>query len=81
MKTKINRFIYSFFILVGLLSLLMQQYMATVSLLGLGILFDPFNANQSWSEKPFWQKVVFLVQGIIVMGLFVPVMYNLLKNW
>lgn len=55
--------------------------MATVSLLGLGILFDPFNANQSWSEKPFWQKVVFLVQGIIVMGLFVPVMYNLLKNW
>ena len=81
MKTKINRPLYLLFIIVGLLSLIMQQYMATVSLLGLGILFDPFDANQSWSEKPFWQKVVFLTQGTIVIGLFIPLMYNLWNSW
>lgn len=81
MKTKINRFLYLLFIAVGLISLLMKQYMATVSLLGLGILFDPFDVKQSWNEKPFWQKLVFLVQSIIVIGLFVPLMYDLLSNW
>jgi hypothetical protein len=81
MKTKINRLLYLLFITVGLSSLFMQMYMTTVGLLGLSIFFDPFDANQSWREKPYWQKTAFLAQGAIVIGLFVPLMYNLWHNW
>lgn len=80
MKQKLNRIIYVTFIVIGLFSLIMQNYLVTVALLGLAILFDPFNINQSWSEKPFWQKTVFIVQGIIVIGMFIPVASNLLNN-
>jgi cytochrome b561 len=81
MKTKINRLLYLLFIIVGVSSLIMQMYMTTISLLGLSILFDPFDANQSWREKPFWQKAVFITQGTIVIGLFIPLMYNLWNSW
>jgi hypothetical protein len=80
MKQKLNRIIYVSFTVTGIFSLIMQDYPVTVALLGLAILFDPFNINQSRSEKPFWQKAVFIVQGIIVIGMFIPVASNLLNN-
>jgi hypothetical protein len=43
----------------------MQMYMTTVGLLGLSIFFDPFDANQSWREKPYWQKTAFLAQVLL----------------
>lgn len=81
MKAKFNRFMYLFFVIVGLLSLLWQQNLTAVGLLGLAIVFDPFNVNQSLLEKPSWQKAVFLIQALLVVGLFIPLMYNLLTNW
>lgn len=81
MKTKFNRVIYLFFVVVGVVSLVMQEYLTTVSLLGIAILFDPFDADQSWREKPFWQKAVFSVQGLMVVGIFIPLMFNLWENW
>lgn len=80
MKQKLNRIIYVTFIVTGLFSLIVQEYLFTVALLGLAILFDPFNINQSWGEKPFWQKAVFIVQGIMVIGMFIPLASNLLNS-
>jgi len=81
MKQKLNRIIYGSFIIVALLSMIMQGYLVTVSLLGLAILFDPFDVKQSWKEKPFWQKAVFVVQGMVVVVIFIPLMINYWNNW
>jgi len=81
MKQKLNRIIYGSFIIVALISMIMQGYLVTVSLLGLAILFDPFDVKQSWKEKPFWQKAVFVVQGMVVVVIFIPLMINYWNNW
>jgi hypothetical protein len=81
MKQKLNRIIYGSFIIVALLSMIMQGYLVTVSLLGLAILFDPFDVKQSWKEKPFWQKAVFVVQGMVVVVIFIPLIINYWNNW
>jgi hypothetical protein len=81
MKQKLNRIIYGSFIIVALISMIMKGYLVTVSLLGLAILFDPFDVKQSWKEKPFWQKAVFVVQGMVVVVIFIPLMINYWNNW
>jgi hypothetical protein len=81
MKNKVNRLLYILFITVGLSSLFMEMYMTTVALLGLSIFLDPFNPKQSWREKPHWQKAVFVAQGTVVIGLFIPQMISLWNNW
>lgn len=81
MNAKFNRFIYLFFVIVGLFSLFTQQYIGAVSLLGLAIVFDPFNVNQSLGEKPGWQKAIILGQAVLVISIFIPLMYNLWTNW
>ncbi len=81
MRQTVNRIIYISFILVGLFSIYGQDYPVAAGLLGLAILFDPFDIRQSWSDKPSWQRAVFAVQGIMVIGLFIPWMVNFWSNW
>ncbi len=81
MQQRLNRIIYVSFIFMGLYSLIMHEFLASVGLLGLAILFDPFDIKQGWSKKPSWQKAVFVVQGILVIGIFIPLMGHFWSNW
>jgi len=81
MKQRINRILYLSFIIIGIFSWVMDEFLTTAGLFGLAILFDPFDINQTWRDKPYWQKAVFVGQGMLVIGMFVPLMFHYWSNW
>ena len=73
MKTSFNKFLYIGFLLIGLYQVFFStDYLQTASSLGIALAFDPFNPDQKWKERPFWQKAV-----IIINIAFVAVMFGL----
>jgi H+/Cl- antiporter ClcA len=40
------------------------------SALGVGLVFDPFDPQQTWKERPLWKKVWLFVHLAVVAGLF-----------
>lgn len=73
MKTSFNKFLYIGFLLIGLYQVFFStDYLQTASSLGIALAFDPFNPDQKWRERPFWQKAV-----IIIHITFVAVMFGL----
>jgi hypothetical protein len=42
----------------------------TASSLGIALAFDPFNPDQKWKERPFWQKAVIIIHITFVAVLF-----------
>jgi hypothetical protein len=70
LNTTMYRTAYVLFILLGLYQLIGQNdYMSAASCFGIGLIFDPFDKNQAWSEKPLWQKGILITQLIIAFGL------------
>lgn len=73
MKTSFNKFLYIGFLLIGLYQVFFStDYLQTASSLGIALAFDPFNPDQKWMERLFWQKAV-----IIIHITFVAVMFGL----
>lgn len=71
MKTSFNKFLYIWFILVGLFqALFSKDYMQAVSSFGIALAFDPFDQEQKWNDRPTWQKAVLFVHLAIVAALF-----------
>lgn len=73
MKTSFNTFLYLGFLFIGIYQVFFStDYLQTASSLGIALAFDPFNLEQKWKERPFWQKAV-----IIIHIAFVAVMFGL----
>jgi hypothetical protein len=71
MDSKFNRFLYVAFVLFSLYYVLVQKnYSDAVMMLGIALAFDPFDAQQTWKERPLWQKVVLIVHLAAVAALF-----------
>lgn len=70
MKTPINKFLYLGFLLLGLYQAIFNEdFIQAASSLGIGIIFDPFQMEQKWKDKPVWQKVVILLPFALVAAL------------
>jgi hypothetical protein len=71
MKAPFNKFLYLGFLILGIYhAFFNKDYMQTASSLGVGLAFDPFNAEQKWDERPAWQKAVLVLHLALVAAMF-----------
>ena len=71
MKTSFNKFLYIGFLLLGLYqAIFSKDYMQAAASLGIGLAFDPFNAEQKWDDRPTWQKTVLILHLALVAAMF-----------
>ncbi len=71
MKTPFNKFLYLGFLLLGLYqALLKKDYMEAAASLGIALAFDPFDTQQTWNDRPSWQKAVLILHLVLVALMF-----------
>ena len=71
MKTPFNKYLYIGFLFLGLYQAFFNKdYMQAAASLGIGLAFDPFNAEQKWNDRPTWQKVVLFIHLGLVAAMF-----------
>jgi hypothetical protein len=71
MNPKINKFLYIGFLLLGLFqAFFSNDYMQAAASLGIGMVFDPFNPEQKWNDRPTWQKAVLIIHLGLVAVMF-----------
>lgn len=63
------RFLYGSFVLLAVYSLIREDYSSALSQAGIALAFDPFNTQQSWKERPLWQKSWLCVHLVVVFFL------------
>jgi H+/Cl- antiporter ClcA len=71
MKTSFNKYLYIGFVLFGIYELAFRHSAGdAATYMGIALAFDPFNQEQSWKERPTWQKAILIIHLGIVAGLF-----------
>jgi hypothetical protein len=71
MKTPYNKVMYIAFILLGFyFALVSKDYTQAAATMGIGFIFDPFDAEQKWNERPTWQKAVLFIHLALVAAFF-----------
>jgi hypothetical protein len=71
MKTPINKFLYVGFLFLGIYqSAINKDYMQAASSLGIALAFDPFNQEQTWNDRPIWQKTLLIIHLALVAAMF-----------
>lgn len=65
---KWNRYAYAGFILLSCYFLFISQDLeAATANLGIALIFDPFDQQQSWPQRPRWQRAWLLVHLSLVL--------------
>jgi len=63
--------LYIGFVIFGIYLLLFKkQFSEAVIYLGVALAFDPFNQNQTWKQRPVWQRAVLILHLALVAALF-----------
>jgi len=71
METSFNKVLYVGFLVLGLYQVFFgNDYLQAAATLGIGLAFDPFDAQQKWNERPVWQKTVLLLNVALVFSMF-----------
>jgi mannose/fructose/N-acetylgalactosamine-specific phosphotransferase system component IIC len=71
MNTKINKFLYIGFLLLGLFqAFFSKDYMQATASLGIALAFDPFDQEQKWNDRPTWQKAFLIIHLGLVVAMF-----------
>ena len=71
MKTPINKILYVAFLILGIYQAFFNKDFAQAAAsFGIGLVFDPFNPNQKWNERPIWQKAVLIIHLALVAAMF-----------
>jgi hypothetical protein len=71
MKAPFNKYLYLGFVFFGLYELFVQHSaLEAATQFGIALIFDPFDTEQSWKERPIWQKGVLILHLAIVAALF-----------
>ena len=47
-----------------------KDYMQAASSMGIALVFDPFNTDQNWNERPTWQKAILIIHLGLVAAMF-----------
>jgi hypothetical protein len=66
----VNKILYTGFLLIAVFYLLFSKNIPeAVSSLGIALIFDPFNPNQPWSQRPLYQRIwLFVHVSIVLLG-------------
>jgi hypothetical protein len=71
MKYPFMRYLYIGFLLLGAYqAIFLKDYMQAAASLGIGLAFDPFNPEQKWNDRPFWQKAVLVINLALAAAMF-----------
>jgi len=71
MKAPFNKFLYIGFLLLGCYqAIITKDYIQAAASMGIGLAFDPFNQEQKWNERPFWQKAILITHLTLVAAMF-----------
>ena len=71
MKSSFNKYLYIGFVLLGLYELWVKKSaLEAATQLGIALIFDPFDQNQPWKERPQWQKAILIIHLALMGGLF-----------
>ena len=66
----LNRPAYIVFVLAGIGFLMGKDFSQAVIFMGLALVFDPFNPQQPFQKRPFYQKAWLLIHLSITLILF-----------
>ena len=67
---KIMQFLYGGFTALGIFQAIRGEFNQAAIHLGIALAFDPFNPNQTWKERPLWQKAALLIHLGLCAALF-----------
>jgi uncharacterized membrane protein len=72
---KYSRTLYGAFVAVSVYFLLDAQWQNAMSNMGIALIFDPFNQQVTWKDRPAYQKIwlivhVTMVCFLLAVGLF-----------
>jgi hypothetical protein len=71
MKTPINKYVYgAFLVLAAYYIFVGHRYIDAATNMGISLIFDPFNTDQKWNDRPKWQKIWLVTHLAIMAGLF-----------
>lgn len=69
--TPFNKVLYvAFIVLACYQTFAKHAYVEAAASMGIALAFDPFTAEQSWEERPLWQKIWLFVHLALVGLLF-----------
>ena len=71
MNSPFNKFLYIGFLLLGLYqAIISKDYIQAAASMGIALAFDPFNQEQKWNDRPFWQKAILIIPLALVAAMF-----------
>ncbi len=71
MNKTFARILYSGFLLFTVYHIFIaHDVMTAASNLGIALIFDPFDQNVRWNDRPIWQRAWLIVHLIVMFSLF-----------
>jgi hypothetical protein len=72
MKTKYNTILYIAFILLGIyFAVFRGNPMQLIVNWGIALIFDPFDPDMPWKERPRWQKAILFTHIALMIIIFI----------
>lgn len=66
----IFRIMYVLFLLIAVYEIIFKKdYIQAASQLGIALIFDPFNHQISWSDRPIWQRTWLFIHLVLTTAL------------
>ena len=73
---KINRYAYGIFLLLVIYQLVNYDIENATINLGIALIFDPFDQNVTWKDRPMYQRIWLLVHVALTFGGFLYLVFN-----
>lgn len=73
------RILYGAFVALGIYYLVRKEISEAMSTLGIGLIFDPFDQQVKWNDRPAYQKIWLIVHLSVVLGLVGILFFSWLK--
>lgn len=73
-----NTLLYLGFVSFGIYHLFFHKdFSESTIYIGIALLFDPFDQQQPWKEKPMWQRIILFTQASLVISI---VIYTIISK-
>lgn len=67
-----NKVLYALFVFLMVYRVVIKEdYLDGASSLGIALIFDPFDQNRKWNNRPLWQRAWLIVHLLLLVVLFV----------
>jgi hypothetical protein len=72
----IMRMCYSAFVLLGIYFFIRGEWSSGVAQFGVALVFDPFDQEVTWKQRPFYQRAWMIVHLILLLAFFILMFYT-----